>query len=82
MTLKLSEAALDELAKEGYDPAYGARPLKRLIQQRIANPLATELLEGRIQDGDTVRVSASALGLLLEPPGRDDPTEAARPAAQ
>jgi ATP-dependent Clp protease ATP-binding subunit ClpB len=82
ITLELDEAARRWLADAGYDPVYGARPLKRVIQRELQNPLALELLEGRIQDGDTVRVSASALGLLLEPPRRDDPTEAARPAAQ
>jgi ATP-dependent Clp protease ATP-binding subunit ClpB len=82
IALELDEAARRWLADAGYDPVYGARPLKRVIQRELQNPLATELLEGRIQDGDTVRVSASALGLLLEPPRRDDPTEAARPAAQ
>src|SRR5215204_3231737 len=43
VTLKLTDEAMDEIVKEGYDPTYGARPLKRVIQQRIANPLATEL---------------------------------------
>ena len=52
-----------------------------MIQRELQNPLATELLEGRIQDGDAVRVSASALGLLLEPLHRDE-ADAARPAAQ
>jgi ATP-dependent Clp protease ATP-binding subunit ClpB len=82
ITLELDEAARRWLADAGYDPVYGARPLKRVIQRELQNPLATELLEGRIQDGDTVRVSASPLGLLLEPPRRDDAAEAARPAAQ
>jgi ATP-dependent Clp protease ATP-binding subunit ClpB len=44
------------LAEEGYDPIYGARPLKRVIQRRLQNPIAMELLEGRFGDGDTVRV--------------------------
>jgi ATP-dependent Clp protease ATP-binding subunit ClpB len=65
VTLKLSEAALDELAKEGYDPAYGARPLKRLIQQRIANPLATELLEGKHPPGSTIRVETVPDGFVF-----------------
>jgi ATP-dependent Clp protease ATP-binding subunit ClpB len=56
--------------------------LKRVIQRELQNSLATEILEGRIQDGDTVRVSASALGLLIEPARRDEAAEAARPAAQ
>ena len=55
---------------------------KRVIQRELQNPLAIELLEGRIQDGDAVRVSASALGLLIEPLQRDEAAEAARPAAQ
>ena len=50
-----------------------------MIQRELQNPLATELLEGRIQDGDTVRVSASALGLLLEPPHRADPPKPPAP---
>ena len=74
ITLEVDDAAKRWLADAGYDPVYGARPLKRVIQRELQNPLATELLEGRIQDGDTVRVSASALGLLIEPlaarPGR------------
>ena len=44
-TMNVSPAACDAIADEGFDPAYGARPLKRVIQQRIANPLATELLK-------------------------------------
>jgi ATP-dependent Clp protease ATP-binding subunit ClpB len=48
LTLLVSDAAKARLAEEGFDPAYGARPLKRVIQQRLANPLATALLEGRV----------------------------------
>ncbi len=81
IALEVDDAARRWLADAGYDPVYGARPLKRVIQRELQNPLATELLEGRIQDGDTVRVSASALGLLLEPLHRDE-ADAARPAAQ
>jgi ATP-dependent Clp protease ATP-binding subunit ClpB len=58
--LELTEAARDLLAREGYDPAYGARPLKRLVQRRIENPLAQRLLAGEILDGD--RVVADAEG--------------------
>ena len=82
ITLEVDDAARRWLADAGYDPVYGARPLKRVIQRELQNPLATELLEGRIQDGDVVRVSASALGLLIEPLQRDQAAEAARPAAQ
>ena len=81
IVLEVDDAARRWLADAGYDPVYGARPLKRVIQRELQNPLATELLEGRIQDGDAVRVSASALGLLLEPPHRAD-ADAARPAAK
>ena len=56
MTLKVSDAAKAQLAEEGFDPAYGARPLKRVIQQRLANRLATDLLEGRIAVGQTIEV--------------------------
>ena len=49
----------------GYDPVYGARPLKRVIQRELQNPLAQQILEGRIPDGATVRVTASPLGLVI-----------------
>ena len=54
--LDVSEAALDQIAARGYDPTYGARPLKRVIQQQIENPLALELLKGALPEGSTVRV--------------------------
>jgi ATP-dependent Clp protease ATP-binding subunit ClpB len=56
LTLRISDAAKKELADEGFDPAYGARPLKRLIQHRLANPLATALLDGRVASGSTVEI--------------------------
>ena len=56
LTLELSEAALDRLASEGYDPAYGARPLKRVIQNRLLDPLSLDLLEGKFKEGDVVKV--------------------------
>ena len=65
ITLELDESATDWLAHEGYDPVYGARPLKRVIQRSLQNPLAGLLLEGRIADGDTVRVSAGPDGLAF-----------------
>ncbi len=58
MQLNLSDAALDQLASVGYDPVYGARPLKRAIQQRLENPLAQEILSGSLAPGDEVRVDA------------------------
>ena len=57
--LELSAAAKDRLAEEGYDPTFGARPLKRVIQQRIENPLATKLLAGEFAADDTVEVDVT-----------------------
>ncbi len=56
LILELSDAALDQLASEGYDPAYGARPLKRVIQHRLLDPLSLDLLEGKFKEGDVVKV--------------------------
>ncbi len=58
IALDLSEAARQLLAEEGYDPVYGARPLKRVIQRRVQDPLALKLLQGEFAEGDTVRVDA------------------------
>mgnify|MGYP001246380344 CR=1 FL=1 len=58
--LKISDQAKDYLADSGYDPAYGARPLKRAIQKHLENPLAQELLAGRYLPGDTVVVDVAA----------------------
>ena len=63
--LELDEAATRWLADAGYDPAWGARPLKRVIQRALQNPLASLLLEGKVQDGQTVQVSADADGLVI-----------------
>ena len=57
--LKVDSKALQWLANRGYDPVYGARPLKRVIQRSLQNPLATLLLEGKVKEGDTVEVSVS-----------------------
>lgn len=54
--LELSPAAREALADEGYDPVYGARPLKRAVQRRLQDPLAVRLLEGEFHDGDTIYV--------------------------
>ena len=59
MTLEVTDAALTLLAREGYDPIYGARPLRRAIQRRLENPLARRLLSGEFKDGDTIVVDAS-----------------------
>ena len=65
LELSLDTAARDWLAKAGYDPVYGARPLKRAIQRQLQNPLANLILEGAIADGGTVNVSATADGLTI-----------------
>jgi ATP-dependent Clp protease ATP-binding subunit ClpB len=56
MILEVSEAALDEVAKVGFDPLFGARPLKRAIQQRIENPVAKLILEGKLGPSDVIPV--------------------------
>lgn len=58
ITLDFDNSVRDMLARDGYDPSFGARPLKRLIQKRVLDPLALELIDGRIHDGDTVKVAA------------------------
>jgi ATP-dependent Clp protease ATP-binding subunit ClpB len=62
----VDDAAKAWLAREGYDPVYGARPLKRVIQKRLQNPLATMILEGKVADGETVLVSAGPDGLRVD----------------
>jgi len=58
-SLVVTDDARDQLAEEGYDPAYGARPLKRVIQQRLQNQLARQLLAGRFEAGTEIVVDAS-----------------------
>src|SRR5437867_2710101 len=58
ITLKLSDSAKELLAREGYDPVYGARPLRRTIQKEILDPLSIDILEGKVREGQTVRVDA------------------------
>ncbi|MGW7753341.1 ATP-dependent chaperone ClpB [Streptomyces violaceusniger] len=67
LTLDITPAALEWLAEEGNDPAYGARPLRRLIQTAIGDQLAKEILAGEIRDGDKVRVDRVGDGLLVGP---------------
>jgi len=65
ITLALDESARDWLAREGYDPVYGARPLARVIQRALQDPLAEAMLAGEVSDGDSVPVTAGADGLLI-----------------
>ena len=64
--VELSEAAKGQLVREGYDPVYGARPLKRTIQRRVLDPLALRVLEGGFLEGETVMVDAGKDGLTFE----------------
>ncbi len=65
ITLKIDDAARSVLTERGYDPAYGARPLKRVIQRDIGNRLASQLLEGRFVDGDDIYVSVDPDGVFV-----------------
>ncbi|MDO5632053.1 MAG: ATP-dependent chaperone ClpB [Paracoccus sp. (in: a-proteobacteria)] len=65
ITLDLDDKAMHWLAEEGYDPVFGARPLKRVIQRALQDPLAEMLLSGEVLDGQTVRVSAGDDGLIV-----------------
>ncbi len=65
MTLDVSDAAKQLLASEGWDPQFGARPLKRTIQQRVENALATKILNGEFGDGDNVKVDAEPAGFVF-----------------
>jgi ATP-dependent Clp protease ATP-binding subunit ClpB len=62
----LTDAAKEHLVQEGYDPTYGARPLKRTIQRRVLDPLALRVLEGDFTEGDVVTVDGTAAGLVFE----------------
>ncbi len=65
IALDLDEEARTWLADKGYDPAYGARPLKRVIQKTVQDPLAEALLSGAIHDGETVPVRVGPAGLMI-----------------
>jgi ATP-dependent Clp protease ATP-binding subunit ClpB len=75
LTIELTDAAKEAIAEAGWDPAYGARPLKRALQRLVENPLALRLLEGDFAEGDTIRVDAQDGELVFEK------AEAAAPAA-
>jgi ATP-dependent Clp protease ATP-binding subunit ClpB len=72
ITLEVDGAALTWLGEAGYDPIYGARPLKRVIQRSVQDHLATLLLEGGVHDGDVVHLGADSEGLTFSS-GRDSP---------
>jgi ATP-dependent Clp protease ATP-binding subunit ClpB len=66
IAIELTDAAKESLAEAGWDPAYGARPLKRAIQRLVENPLALRLLEGEFADGDTIRIDARDGEIVFE----------------
>jgi ATP-dependent Clp protease ATP-binding subunit ClpB len=82
IALEVTPAAYVQLAEEGYDPVYGARPLKRAIQQRIQNPLALKLLQGEFQPGDTLIVDAALDGEIIFARQEEDEQGAAHASAE
>jgi len=68
--LEFTDQAKDLVMEEGYDPVFGARPLKRTIQQQVENPLAMELLAGKFTDGDAIRIDAGPHGFVFEKANR------------
>ena len=65
LELELTPAAKEWLAREGFDPSYGARPLRRTIQRQVENPLAKRILAGEFKDGDTVLIDLGQSGLTF-----------------
>ena len=65
ITFTLTEQALDAVVREGFDPAYGARPMRRIIQKRLENPLAEALLAGTFKPGDDITVDVDREGLTF-----------------
>jgi ATP-dependent Clp protease ATP-binding subunit ClpB len=66
LSLELTDAAKEVLAEAGWDPTYGARPLKRALQRLVENPLAQRLLQGEFEEGETIRVDAQNGELVFE----------------
>ena len=81
IALEITEAARELLARAGFDPAYGARPLKRVVQRRIENPLAQKVLAGEIRDGDRVVVGADGEELTFTVADRGTPAAPPEPEA-
>jgi ATP-dependent Clp protease ATP-binding subunit ClpB len=76
LSLELTEAAKEVVAEAGWDPAFGARPLKRALQRLVENPLALRLLEGDFAEGDTILVDAHGDELVFEKAGLAEPAAA------
>ena len=69
ITVTLTDAAKEWLAKTGFDPNFGARPLKRTIQREVENPLSKKILQGEFKEGDEVKVDLSTEGLVFSTNG-------------
>ena len=83
ITLQASDAALDQLAQDGYDPEMGARPLRRVIQQKVEDVLSDKVLEHDFVDGDTVWVDVNKkkeIVLKRKVQKKEEPEKAAEPA--
>ena len=65
--LVFDSSAVDHFLKKGFDPAFGARPLKRAVQSQLLNPLSEQLIEGKITEGQTIKISANDLSLEFHP---------------
>ena len=63
--VELTDAAKQYLVSEGYEPAFGARPLKRVLQRKVLDPLALRVLEGEVREGDTITVDKAPDGLVF-----------------
>ena len=74
--LEVTKAAKAKLAEDGYDPLYGARPLKRLIQREVVDRIAKAVLEGRFTKGDTVKIDVQDEGFVIEPGPNREATQA------
>jgi ATP-dependent Clp protease ATP-binding subunit ClpC len=75
MRLVATEALLDHLGEEGFDPVFGARPLRRVIQNKVEDPLSDSLLEGSYEDGDTIRADFQDGEIVFERIAREDVAE-------
>ena len=73
--LEVTKAAKAKLAEDGYDPLYGARPLKRLIQREVVDRIAKAVLEGRFTKGDVVKIDVKDDGLCIEPGANREATQ-------
>jgi ATP-dependent Clp protease ATP-binding subunit ClpB len=75
IAIELDDKARRWLADAGYDPVYGARPLKRVIQKELQDPLADLILAGKVKDGETLEISAGAHGLMVNGEAPRDPAK-------